>query len=289
MSVMIKSETKKVKGKLLYAVIIAVLVIGVPLQIFPYYWMFTNSFKSDVEIIKLPPSIIPEHFLTAGYPETFKKYHLWDNILNTFIVCGAIMAIQVTTSALAAFSLSKLKPKGHNQWMLFFLGTMMISGQALMFPLYLMMANLPIIHVSLINNFWSYILACSAWGYTLFLFKGFFDGLPDELMEAARIDGAGSLRIFTNIVIPLSLPVLAVNLLNTFMAVYNDFLFPMMLLQNDSKWTIMIRIYSAQWGSNATWNNIMVMLTVSTIPVILVYFLAQKRIVQGISLTGLKG
>ena len=288
MAVLSNTELKKTKGRLLYAVIIAVLVIGLPLQVFPYYWMFTNSFKTDLEIIRLPPTIIPQQWFLDGFAQTFERYHLWDNIKNTFILCGAIMLIQITSSGLAAFSLSKLGPKFRNQILLFFLGTMMISGQALMFPTYLMMSDLPLLHINLINNFWSYILTSSAWGYTLFLFKGFFDGLPNELIEAAKIDGASSITTFTRIVLPLSKPVIAVNVLTTFMAVYNDFLFPMMLLPSDRNWTITIRIYSAQWSS-ATWNSVMVMLTVATIPVILVYLLAQKRVVQGISMTGLKG
>lgn len=283
------TEMKKGVGGIIYAVITLILIVGIPLQIFPYFWMVSNSFKNDLEIIKLPPTFIPRVFNFTGFGETFTKYHLWDNLMNTFILCGSIMLIQVSISAIAAFSLSKLRPRFGQQYLLFFIGTMMISAQALMFPLFIMMADLPIVHISLINNFWSYILASSAWGYTLFLFKGFFDGLPNELMEAAKIDGASNTTIFTQIALPLSLPVIAVNMLATFIAVYNDFMMPLLLLTSEKKWTIMVRIYAAQWGSAATWNNIMVMLTVSTIPVILVYIIAQKQVVQGISLTGLKG
>ncbi len=289
MSAIHTTEMKKGVGGFIYTTITLILIIGIPLQIFPYFWMFSNSFKNDLEIIKLPPTFIPHVFNFSGFGETFSKYHLWDNLMNTFILCGSIMLIQVSISAIAAFSLSKLRPRFSQQFLLFFIGTMMISAQALMFPLFIMMADLPIIHISLINNFWSYILASSAWGYTLFLFKGFFDGLPNELMEAAKIDGASNTTIFAKIALPLSLPVIAVNLLATFIAVYNDFMMPLLLLTSEKKWTIMVRIYAAQWGSSATWNNVMVMLTVSTIPVILVYIIAQKQVVQGISLTGLKG
>lgn len=251
--------------------------------------MITNAFKDDREIIKLPPTFIPEHFFWNGFAETFNKYHLWDNIMNTLILCGGIILIQVTISALAAYSLSKLKPKFGKTILLLFVGSMMISGQALMFPLYIMMSDFPVLHVNLINNFWSYILPGTSWGYTLFLFKGFFDDLPNELIEAARIDGASDINIFSRIVLPLSESVIAVNVLATFIAVYNDYMFPLLLLPDEKKWTIMVRIYTAQNGSNATWNNIMVMLTVSTIPVLIIYLLAQKKLVQGISMTGLKG
>ncbi len=274
---------------MLYAVIISLLIIGIPLQVFPYFWMVTNAFKSNLEIMKLPPTVLPEHVFLQGVADTFRKYSLWNNILNTMILCGGIIASQVTISALAAYSLSKLKPKYSRTILLFFVGSMMISAQALMFPLYIMMVDFPLIHVSLINNFLAYILPGTSWGYTLFLFKGFFDGLPNELLESARIDGAGPLYIFTRIVLPLSLPVIAVNVLTTFVAVYNDYLFPLLVLPSEKRWTIMMRIFTAQNGSNATWNNIMVMLAVSTLPVIIMYLFAQKRLVQGIAMTGLKG
>ena len=276
------------KGRATYAVIWLILGVGIPLQIFPYLWMLSGMFKSNKEIMRAIPTLIPTKFIWENIPKTFASFDLWRNFANTMILCFGTIAIQCTISTLAAYSLSKLKPKGSKYVLLFFIGTMMINEQAIAIPSFLLFSNFLGTGVSLINNFWSLLLAFSAWGWAIFLLKGFFDGLPTELLESARIDGAGSVQVLARIVLPLSKPVLAVVMLNTFMAVYNQFLFPLILLNDSKLWTIMIRIYAAQKGK-ATWNQAMVLLSFSTVPVLLVYILAQKYIVQGITMTGLKG
>lgn len=281
-------ERKSLKGRITYAVIIVVLLIGVPLQLFPYAWMVSGVFKSNREIMRAVPSLIPKNPVFDNIPKAFAKYNLWHNFANTMVLCFGTIAIQCTISILAAYALAKLKPKGSKYVLLFFVGTMMINEQAIAIPSYLMFNNFLGIGVNLINNFWSLLLAFSAWGWAIFMLKGFFDGLPSDLLESARIDGAGAMSVLLRIVLPLSKPVLAVILLNTFMAVYNQFLFPLILLPDSTNWTIMIRIYATQRGS-ATWTDTMVLLTTATLPVLLVYLLAQRYIVQGVTMTGLKG
>ncbi|MDR1599263.1 MAG: carbohydrate ABC transporter permease [Oscillospiraceae bacterium] len=281
-------ERKTTKGRITYWVIIAVLCVGVPLQVFPYLWMLSGVFKSNKEIMKAIPTLIPKNPVFTNVPETFRKYNLMQNFWNTMILCGGTILIQCSISILAAYALSKLKPRGSRFVLLYFLGTMMINEQAIAIPSYLMFNNFLGTGLNLINNFWSLLLAFSAWGWSIFLLKGFFDGLPTDLLESARIDGAGPLSILMRIVMPLSKPVLAVIALNTFMAVYNQFMFPLILLPDSQKYTIMIRIYATQKGS-ATWTNVMVLLSFATLPVLLVYLFAQRYIVQGITMTGLKG
>jgi multiple sugar transport system permease protein len=281
-------ERKTTKGKLTYWAIIIVLCIGVPLQIFPYLWMLSGVFKTNKEIMRAIPRLIPAVPQWKNVPDTFNKYNLLQNLWNTLILCGGTILIQCTISILAAYALAKLKPRGSKFVLLYFLGTMMINEQAIAIPSYLMFNNFLGTGLNLINNFWSLLLAFSAWGWSIFLLKGFFDGLPSDLLESARIDGAGPMSILLRIVLPLSKPVLAVIVLNTFMAVYNQFMFPLILLPDSNKYTIMIRIYATQKGA-ATWMNVMVLLSFATLPVLLVYLLAQRYIVQGISMTGLKG
>ena len=234
------------------------------------------------------PSLIPQSPVLDNIPNTFNEYNLLNNFFNTMILCFGTILIQCTISILAAYGLAILKPRGSKYILLFFIGTMMINEQAIAIPSYLLFQNFFGTGINMINSFWSLLLAFSAWGWVIFLLKGFFDGLPDDLIESARIDGAGAMRVLANIVLPLSKPVLAVVILNTFMAVYNQFLFPLILLPDSNNWTIMIRIYAAQRG-RASWNQSMVMLSFSTVPVLIIYLLAQKNIVQGISMTGLKG
>ncbi len=286
MALLHKSDLSTKKGLLIYIIIVVILVVGIPLQIFPYFWMFTNMFKTNMEVIKLPPVFIPAKWMFSNITDTIRTYDMINNMKNTFVLVVGTILIQIPISTFAAYSLSKLNPPGKRLFLLFFLGTLMINQQALALPTYVMMTNF--LGMNLINNFWSLLFSFSAWGWVIFLLKGFFDGLPNDLMESARIDGARPMTILTRIILPLSKPVFSVVVLNTFMAVYNQFLFPLILLPSQEKWTIMIRIYAAQHGA-AQWNEVMVLLTLSTLPVLLAYIVLQKYIVQGIAMTGLKG
>lgn len=286
MALLHKSDLSTKKGLLIYIIIVVILMVGIPLQIFPYFWMFTNMFKTNMEVIKLPPVFIPAKWMFSNITDTIRTYDMINNMKNTFVLVVGTILIQIPISTFAAYSLSKLNPPGKRLFLLFFLGTLMINQQALALPTYVMMTNF--LGMNLINNFWSLLFSFSAWGWVIFLLKGFFDGLPNDLMESARIDGARPMTILTRIILPLSKPVFSVVVLNTFMAVYNQFLFPLILLPSQEKWTIMIRIYAAQHGA-AQWNEVMVLLTLSTLPVLLAYIVLQKYIVQGIAMTGLKG
>ncbi|MEG2381198.1 MAG: carbohydrate ABC transporter permease, partial [Oscillospiraceae bacterium] len=207
MAVIHNTELKSPKMKLFYITIIFLLSVGLVIQFIPLFLMITGAFKTNAELMQIPPVWIPKTWNFKEIFDIFSMYNMTRNFLNTVILCGGVIIVQVTISALAAYSLSKLKPKFGNAVLLFFLATMMFSPQALMFPLYIMMTNVPFIHVNLINTKLAYILATAAWAYAIFLFKGFFDNTPTALIEAAKIDGASSIKIFTSILLPLSKPI----------------------------------------------------------------------------------
>lgn len=284
MAVIQNIELKTKKGRLVYGCIFLLLAAGAVIQIFPFFWMIMGTFKTDTELISAIPSLFPEHWSLAAYKEAFSKYDLWKNIQNTVVLCVSVVVLQVGNSALTAYSLSKMHPRFGKQIMLAILATMMFSGTVLLFPLYIMMSSL-----HLIGSKMALILSSSVWAYTIYLFKNFFDNIPGELMESAKIDGAGNMHIFFKIVIPLSKPVFAVNILNTFMTVYNDFLYPLMLLPDEEDWTIMMRIFNIDSIGSAPPTHMYVLLVVAVIPILLFYLLAQRNIVEGISTTGLKG
>ena len=245
--------------------------------------MFFGMFKDKLEVIAFPPSLFPKVFLWANIGQTFEYFNLWNNIKNTMIICFGTIIVQVTISSTCGFGLSKLRLKYANHLLLFFIGTMMISNQATIIPTFLMMNKW-----GLINNYLSVILTFSAWGWMVFLFKNFFDAIPDTLLDAARIDGANNLGIFTRIMVPLSLPVFAIAILNTFNVVYSQFMVPLMLLPAKDKWPLMLQIYTAT-VSAVPWNQIMVLLTTASLPLIVIYIIFQRYIVEGIVMTGIKG
>ncbi len=283
MAIIQDSERKQGQGKRIYYGIVAILVISIPFQILPHLWMFFGMFKDKLEVMSFPPSLFPQHFLWGNIADTFRNFHLWNNIKNTMIICGGTILVQITISSLCAFGLSKLKIKHSEGLLLFFIGTMMISNQATIIPTFLMMNDW-----GLINSFWSIILAFSAWGWMVFLFKNFFDTIPEALMDAARIDGANNFVIFSKIIVPLSLPVFSIAILNTFNAVYSQFMVPLMLLPAKEKWPLMLQIYTAT-VSAVPWNQVMVLLSTASLPLIVIYIFCQKYIVEGIVMTGIKG
>lgn len=284
MAVIQNIERKKGKGKWVSRLITGLLCIGIPIQIFPYVWMALNSFKSSAEITTYPLSFLPREWYFDGVLQIFDRYNLGHNLYNTAFIVIAVLLIQVPTSAMAGYSLSKMRPKYGNLVLLFILGTMMISGQALMFPLYIMVANL-----GLLNTKLSVILSSCTSAYAVYLFKGFFDGIPKELQESAVIDGAGNLRIVANIIAPLSKPVFAVTIMRTLMGVYNDYVMPLMFMPNEEQWTLMMRVFNVQNTVSSRVNDVYILLAISTIPIVLIYLFVQNLIAEGIVMTGIKG
>ena len=271
------------RKKWIMYVIYTVLGLGLIVQFFPIVWMFLGTFKTTTELTSAVPSLLPESWSFANYEEAFTKLSLWKNILNTVIMCVTIIILQTVTSTLAAYSLSKMKPRGSGFLYMLILGTQMFSTMALLFPTYILMVKW-----GLIGNKISWMLTSSAWAYAIVLYKSFFDNIPKDIIEAARIDGAGNFRIILNIILPLAKPVYAVCILNTFIAVYNDFLFPLMLLPDTKDWTLMMRVFALQKGSTSQ-TTMYVLLFVTRIPSIVFYLMAQKNIQEGISTSGIKG
>lgn len=284
MAVIQNIELKSKRGKIIKSAIYIFLTVGALVQFFPLVWMFLGTFKTNNELISAVPTIFPEKWSLASYIEAFSKYKIWENLYNTFFICISIIVVQTVTSTLAAFSLSKLKPKCSGVVYMIIMGTQMFSATALLFPTYIMMSKM-----GLIGNKLSWILTSSAWAYAIVLYKSFFDSIPKDLIEAAQIDGAGTFKQLIHIMIPLSKPIYAVNILNTFMVVYNDFLFPLMLLPNEKDWTLMIRIFAMSNSENVPQNVMYVLLFVTCLPSIIFYLFAQKNIQEGISTSGLKG
>lgn len=286
---LITNQERRRSYRWVYMLILLILLIGIPIQVFPYLWMLSGSVKNPVEIFAVPPSLIPKQFELGTYKDVLQVVPFLKYFVNSMILSLGTVVLQGAVSALAAYSLSKLRPRGSRGLLLYFLGTLMVPNEVILISTYVMMSRFPIIHVSLLNSFWSVLLPFSAWAWALFLLKGFFDGLPEELLDAARIDGASEMRIFTWIVLPLSRPVLAVVGLQTFMAVYNQFIFPLVMLPDPSKWPLMVALYNMQNGGTVPWNDIMAGLMMATVPVMVIYLFAQRYLVQGITLTGLKG
>ncbi|MBQ7986310.1 MAG: carbohydrate ABC transporter permease [Clostridia bacterium] len=284
MSVIQDIELKSKKGKRLYIGIYILLAVMVIVQFFPMLWMFLGTFKTDPELTSTIPTMLPESWKFSNYVEAFEKYDIWKNLWNTVYIIVMSILIQVTNSIFSAYALSVMKPKFGNIVQMVFLATMMFSGTALMFPLYIQMTQM-----GLIGSKWALILSSSVWAYSITWFKSFFDNIPRDLFEAAKIDGASDLQILGRIVLPLSKPIISVMCVNSFMAIYNDTVYPLMLLPEQKDWTIMIRLFVLNTTGTPRPSHMYVLLVVATIPSLIIYMMAQKNLVEGVSTSGIKG
>lgn len=206
-------------------------------------------------------------------------------MLNSVIVTVASILCQFLIGGLAGYAISRLMSgRWAVLWMLFFVATIMIPEIAILVPLYLTMEKL-----NLIDTLWAIILPHSAWGIVIFLFKGFFDQLPGELLQAARIDGSSEIGIFTRLVIPLSLPIFTVVGVMTFIAVWNEFLWPLVVARQEAVWTLTVALNRFQGMQTISTNVLMASLAVATVPMLLVFLFCQRLIERGVTWTGVKG
>ena len=284
MAIIQQVEMKSKKIKALYAVIFAFLSIGLFVNFLPLIMMFLGTFKTNNELQSAVPVIFPAKWSFESYKLAFSNFNILHNVYNTVFYCGMSIICQTITSTMAAFALSRINMKGKSLFYTIFIGTSMFTATALLFPTYILLTK-----CGMIGNKMSLILIYSGWGYAIILYKNFFDSIPKDLFEAAEIDGAGIFQQIIRIMVPLSKPIFAVNILSTFMAVYNDFLLPTMIYPDENDWSLMMRIFMMDKSGNIEPRIMYVLLFVTTIPSIVFYLFAQKTLVQGVASTGIKG
>jgi multiple sugar transport system permease protein len=288
MPVMISVERRRQYRPFYYGILF-VLFVGILFQVFPFLWLISSSLKDSAEIYALPPRIIPTVWHFDTYPNMLDLVPFFDYVKNSLVLCIGTILINLAISTTAAYSLSILKPRFGRVILLFFLASMMVPFEATLIPMFVMMVDFPIGHHNFINTFWALWLPFSAWALVIYLTKIAFDRIPRDLVDAARIDGASDLRIYVQIVLPLSRPILAASSIIIFTAVYNQFIMPLAMLPSPEKWTATIGLYSMQFGGTTPWNQVMAGAVLTTVPPLLIYLLFQRYIMQGISLTGITG
>jgi len=269
------------------------LLLALTLVIFgPLYWMFSSALKSSIEIFQNPPTIWPLNPAWSNYVNAWNvlQYPLYFG--NTVILAAGAVVLQLLVSATAAFALSKLQPAGKNIIQFVFFSTLMVPPVVYLIPQFVNISNLPLIHVSLINNWSGVWLPEAASALNILILKSFFDTIPRELTDAARLDGANSWQLFSKIILPLSRPALAVVTIFTVVASWKDFLWPLLVLFNPEVQPLSVAIYHES-GINSTYplpfNYLMAGLVLASIPPILLFLLFQRQIIRGVNLTGLKG
>ncbi|RZS94058.1 carbohydrate ABC transporter permease [Cuneatibacter caecimuris] len=266
------------------ALIIFLLVLVAFIMIMPFIWMVLGSVKMKSELFAVPLKWLPETPVWKNYTDVFEKVPFLQFYWNTAKVAVLATLGQVVTCALSAYAFSKLEFRGRDVLFMFYLATMMIPGQVTMVPQYELMN-----HLNLLNNHWTLILLRWFSPFGVFLLRQFFISIPDSLVEAARIDGAREVKIFTTVICPLAKPAFATLTTLTFLNAWNEFMGPLIFLNEKSKFTLQmgIRYFQQMFGTEYT--LIMASTTMSLIPILLIYMLAQKYFIEGIAASGIKG
>lgn len=260
------------------------LAIGAVGMLFPFAWMVATSLTSDARLFVTPPDLIPEPLVTDSYQRLLGGLSLGRWMLNSAIVALAATTAQVLTSAMAAYGFTRFVFRGREALFVLYLATLMVPLQVLLVPLFVQMRTL-----GLVDTYAALILPLIAAPFGVFLLRQSFLTLPRELEEAAFIDGATHWKVFTRIVLPNSKPALATFGVLAFMASWNSFLWPLVAVSSDSMMTLPLGLATLQGRFTTAWNLVMAGSTLSVIPIVAVYLAAQRFIVQGVALSGLKG
>ncbi len=325
-----------------YAVVIF-LVIGIILHLLPFYFMITTSFKSSAETFAIPPTIWPEKPSTAAWDLIIRvttadsssaqvrdimDEPMWVYVRNSMIMVFGALALSLPVTAFAAYANSKLQfGRGARWFFLFFIGTLMVPGAVTLIPSFLLTRNFPFpvpqapLMPGTENAFptlriwdtpWAIIIPAAFNAFNFLLFKGFFDTIPNSIIQAARVDGGSEFNIFRRIIFPMSIPVFAVATWFQFSALWDAFLWPLVVMQSSDKIPMSVAIYNlinsfmgsgvtnsqqAMTGSQAMvelleagigWPALMVLGILQTIPIFLMFVVCREYLLKGVRLRGLR-
>ncbi|NGP46318.1 carbohydrate ABC transporter permease [Bacillaceae bacterium SIJ1] len=274
---------RKKKGSIL---LVALLLIGSITMIIPFVWMLMTSFDWEARLnIPFPPRFWPEDFSLKPYEAAFTNVPLLKYMLNSLLVSVGVIVISLSSALFSGYAISKLRFKGASFVLVAALSTMMIPFEMTMIPQYLLFANL-----NLLDNYLAFYLPAFNFAFGTFLSKAFIDQLPGTLREAGIIDGAGEFRVFFTIFLPLCIPIISTMAILQFLAVWNDLLWPLLVLSTPDKYTVQLgmAMFTYDQGNANLPSIIMAATTVSLLPVITVYLFLQKYIVESIAQTGIK-
>ena len=260
------------------------LILGAVVMVFPFLWTLLSSFKNLGEIFRYPPTFIPQEWVFSNYPRSFSAMPFGRAYFNSIYISIVVTAVQLFTASMAGYAFGKLKFPGHKILFPIFLATMMIPSQVVMIPIFTTMSSL-----KLTNTHWSLILPASLFNaFGVFLLRQFIMGLPDDLEEAAVVDGASVPRIFFQIIGPLIRSALAAFGIFVFLGQWNSFLYPLIFLSRADTYTVplLLSYFKGQYATE--YPLLMAGTVISVIPVLITYIIFQKQIIAGIAITGMK-
>jgi multiple sugar transport system permease protein len=273
-----------VNPRLAKALVNGLLLGMAAIALFPLLWMLSVSFMAAGEASALPPPLLPAHATLDNYRELFLRAGMGRYLLNSLAVSGAITALSLLVNLMAGYAFAKLRFAGRERLFRALLGALVIPAQVAMLPLFLLLK-----YLGLVNSYAGVVMPALATVFGIFLVRQYARGIPDELLEAARIDGAGEGRIFTQIVLPLLKPVIVTLAIFTFLAAWNDFMWPLIVLTGQDHYTLPIGLASLAREHSQDSELMMAGSVVTVLPVLLLFLSLQRHYLQGLLLGSVKG
>ena len=261
--------------------------IGALFMMLPFFWMLSAAVKEREDIFVLPPVWIPDEILWENFVTVWTTVPMAQAYANSLKIAGLVTIFTLLTSSLAAYAFAKIEFPGKRISFVTLMATMMIPSQATLIPVYILMSR-----IGWIDTHWPLIVPpalTNAFG--VFLLRQFFMSVPDDLIDAARIDGANPFQIYWRVALPIIRPALMALAIFTFLGNWNSFLAPLIYINSRELWTVPLLISNFQDASNVEteWGLLMAASTLALIPVLIVFIFAQRYFIEGVALTGLKG
>ena len=261
------------------------LVGGLLLMVGPFLWMVLGSIKPEADFLRNPPTLLPSAVTTGNFGRLFDQLDFPRYFFNSSVIAFVVTAGNLIFCPMLGYALAKLRWRGKGLIMAVVLATLMVPAGVTLIPNFILMSNL-----GLVNSYPGLILPFLAGPFGVFLMRQFMLGVPNELLEAARIDGANEFRIFWTVVMPLATPVLATLGILTFLGNWNSFIYPLVMAQEPNMYTLPVALATFATGQyQADHGMLMAGSVILVVPVLIVFILFQRWITEGIATTGLKG
>ena len=256
---------------------------GAVVMAFPIYWMFATAVRPHAEIFEAVARLVPSSVSVTNFLAVLKRYPVLIWVNNSVIIAVVAVVLTVFINLLCGYTFAKFRFPGRNVLFFAILGALMVPIQVILVPEFLIVSWL-----GLLNTHLGVILPRAAEAFGIFMVRQFMVAIPDELIEAARLDGAGEFTIFLRIVLPLSKPIIAVLVIFTFMWRWNDFAWPLVVLTDRDMFTVPLGLNLLRGEINPDWGNVMALALLSLLPMLAIFLLFQRYLIQGIASTGLK-
>lgn len=260
-----------------------VIILGSVIMVVPFLWMVSTSLKEGKVAMTLPPEFIPSNPTLGNYQEVFDRFPMLTFIKNSIIVSLLTTTGTIVIASMAGYAFARMKFKGRNMLFLLYLSTMMIPAQVIMIPQFILLKNL-----GWIDTYQGLILPNIFGVFGVFLMRQAFSTIPDELEEAAFMDGANHWTVFTKVDLPLVKPTIATLFIFTFMQSWNNYLWPLIMTSSREMATLPLGLALLQGRWSTNWSIVMAGVLISVLPILAVYLFAQKYFIQGMTMSGMK-